>query len=616
MSVLTPPQSRWLAEVQQLLQTGRAAQALPLARRLAQAAPNHPDAQQLLGLCCAQTGAMAEAEVAMTRALALAPDHPLLLANLATLYGQTGRLQQALQCWRQVVQAQPGNGRAWRALGLLALDEGLGREGHDALQRALAIDPQDPAAWHGLGNARRQLDDLPGAEQALQRALQLSAANATGWLSLGAVQRLQGRPDEALQSYEQARMHGAQRLPEWADAVSGALTDLGRCAEAVQMARQLTRTHPHWAPGHVTLSELLWEHGAAVAPDEDPLASFRAAVRAQPADYAMALAWAGVLLKARRPEEALNVLLALRQQSDAPVLAQLQATALEQLGQHAEAGALFAQTLPRWGDAPPANFLNAFTRHLLKAGDIDQAAWRATQATELQPADQEAWAYLGTAWRLQGDEREHWLCDWERLVVRLPIQPPATFPDTAGFLDALRATLEPLHQARQAPLQQSVRGGSQTSGRLFGGRNPVLALAQQALHQTARAWMDSLPDDPAHPFLRRRQRGLRFSGSWSVRLWSAGHHVNHIHPEGWISSAFYVALPPSVQTAASASSQAGHLQFGAPPDELGLALPARRVLKPEPGCLALFPSYLWHGTVPFEDDQPRLTIAFDLLPTG
>ena len=30
--------------------------------------------------------------------------------------------------------------------------------------------------------------------------------------------------------------------------------------------------------------------------------------------------------------------------------------------------------------------------------------------------------------------------------------------------------------------------------------------------------------------------------------------------------------------------------------------------------LALFPSYMWHGTVPFTGAKPRLTFAFDLVP--
>jgi hypothetical protein len=28
----------------------------------------------------------------------------------------------------------------------------------------------------------------------------------------------------------------------------------------------------------------------------------------------------------------------------------------------------------------------------------------------------------------------------------------------------------------------------------------------------------------------------------------------------------------------------------------------------------LFPSYMWHGTVPFESFQSRITVAFDIVP--
>ena len=81
-----------------------------------------------------------------------------------------------------------------------------------------------------------------------------------------------------------------------------------------------------------------------------------------------------------------------------------------------------------------------------------------------------------------------------------------------------------------------------------------------------------------------------------------------------MSSAFYVALPPSVATAAGTDTPAGAIQFGEPPLELGLDVGPRRVVTPHAGLLALFPSYLWHGTIPFQDEAPRMTIAFDMLP--
>jgi hypothetical protein len=37
-------------------------------------------------------------------------------------------------------------------------------------------------------------------------------------------------------------------------------------------------------------------------------------------------------------------------------------------------------------------------------------------------------------------------------------------------------------------------------------------------------------------------------------------------------------------------------------------------VQPRVGTLVLFPSYMWHGTVPFRSTQARTTIAFDVVP--
>ena len=78
-----------------------------------------------------------------------------------------------------------------------------------------------------------------------------------------------------------------------------------------------------------------------------------------------------------------------------------------------------------------------------------------------------------------------------------------------------------------------------------------------------------------------------------------------------MSSALYVDLPDEIH---GASDHAGHIQFGVPPVETGLALPPQRTVEPRIGELLLFPSYMWHGTVPFTGTRPRVTVAFDLIP--
>lgn len=489
------------------------------------------------------------------------------------------------------------------------------RESITSLQRALGIDAGLVRAWHGLGSALRDEDELPGAESALRRALSIEPAQPALWSSLAGVLRLSGRPDEAIDAYRQARSLGTA-APEVLDAQVGALIDCLRIEEARVQGRELIERAPHFVPAYTTLAHLQWEYGLAPGESGRPEDFFRRAVEAQPGNLNLQLGLIGFLLESKQAEEAFERLQGLRRQADDPRLIALQANALELSGQPERAAPLYAEADRSLG-ARDASFNNAYVRHLLKSGQWALAAARAERALAIAPHNQETWAYLSTAWRLIGDAREDWLCGYERLAELMPIDVPHGAPDMAAFLLELRAALEPLHRARTEPVAQSLRGGSQTPGRLFGRPDPRIVALQKALVATIERWIARLPRDPAHPFLVRATRSVRFTGSWSVKLWQSGSHANHFHSDGWMSSAFYVALPPSVQavrTPDGAASSAGCLQLGQPPVELGLDLTPRRVIQPKPGHLALFPSYLWHGTVPFEDVEPRISVAFDMQP--
>lgn len=211
------------------------------------------------------------------------------------------------------------------------------------------------------------------------------------------------------------------------------------------------------------------------------------------------------------------------------------------------------------------------------------------------------WPYAALAWRLTGDPRWEWLEGDDRFIGIYDIA------DKVGPLDRLADRLRSLHLATHQPLEQSVRGGTQTDGPLFARIDPEIRALRQAIVETVRTHVAQLPaPDPSHPLLGCPRDPIRFSGSWSVRLSGQGRHVNHVHPAGWISSAFYVALPDEI----GAEGPAGWLTLGEA-GELGLDLPPIRLVQPRPGRLVLFPSTLWHGTRPFEAGE-RLTVAFDV----
>lgn len=605
---LTPAQAQRFTMASGLLRAGQAAGALAIARELAREAPRAVDAQQLLAMAAADAGDASTAEHAFRCALALAPANPTVAVNVAIWLRKAGRLDEA----QALLQDVPETAATCVQRGLLAAQRDDHAAARDAFRRAVTLQPTLATAWHGLGNALRGLGELEAAEAAFRELVALSPRSAGAWFSLGVVSRLLGRSDAALTCLQQAADLG-ERGPALQDARNGALYDAGRTGEAVAAAKALVTSHADFVPGHETLANMLWE--CADADEPDPLARFRAAALAQPGHRALQLAFARTLLAARRAEEALQVVESLRRDAGGDAeIDWFAAASLDALGDARAAARHFQRAYPPLQDNP--DFLCALARHGFRSGEPTRAQACAERATRLAPQHQEAWSLLALAWRLAGDAREFWLCGYEQLVGDIAVPGLGDDGDAAGLLPALRQTLETLHRARQAPLNQSVRNGTQTAGRLFGGKDPVLAATQAALQAAVQAWLAGLPEDPNHPFLARRRRAARMVGSWSVRLPSSGHHANHFHNEGWLSSAFYVALPPSMLASDAPQDHAGWLQFGQPQDELGLALPPRRLLRPRPGHLVLFPSFLWHGTVPFADAQPRLTIAFDMQPAG
>ena len=63
--------------------------------------------------------------------------------------------------------------------------------------------------------------------------------------------------------------------------------------------------------------------------------------------------------------------------------------------------------------------------------------------------------------------------------------------------------------------------------------------------------------------------------------------------------------------------QKGWIEFGEPgPEYHWSAAQKTRRVKPKPGLMVLFPSYTFHRTIPFESDQTRISIAFDVVPNS
>ena len=459
---------------------------------------------------------------------------------------------------RRLADRHAADPRMAQLLGLAARAAGDGPAAYRAFARAAALAPGDPLIAHS--HARTALEAGKPASALFDRAQRLAPAD-------GSV--LQGRAAALL----------AERRGE----------------DAMRFLREVLSANPLWIDGHRTYAHIAGQLG------HPPLAAIDAALSDAQNSAELHRQRISTLLEARRTAEAPAAIgAAARAIGEQPWLTFLAGHAASELGDIAGADEKFAAS-PAPGNPGDAGLL---ARHAIKAG-------RAAQAAELlddwlgQPGADELWPYCALAWRLTGDARAEEL-EGEPALVGVY--------DLAGRiadLPGLAAHLRTLHTTRAAPLDQSVRGGTQTDGNLFlRDEAPLLALRELLMETVAEHVAGLPPPRRGHPNLLARRDPLRIAGSWSVRLAGAGFHTDHVHPQGWFSSALYLALPGAPGPAARSDPHAGWLSLGECRD-LAPALPPYRLVEPRLGRLVLFPSTMWHGTRPFPAGE-RLSIAFDI----
>ena len=465
------------------------------------------------------------------------------------------------------------------------LDHGQAIDARTILNQALAAGQDGAPLRSLLGLVLHQLGDLTGCEQQLRRAVELAPGDGAAQFALASICNRLGKDMEAEAAVRSAIAKGMD------DAhchllLGRILNRQNRFTEAETAWRAAVKRDPASPQGHRELAELVWMQSG-------DLAKARAALDAAPRTAEIVTITVNLLQGAG--EERAGYELAAGAAARDPSLHILAARAALAIDPQAADRHLAAAP----AGATPAARAKTEIEVDLALGRAQQAVMRAQGLQAARPRDQHATALLAAAWRLAGDPRYRALYDYDRLVGTYRIDPPEGWDSLDHYLDDLGRALDALHGPLTHPVGQSLRHGSQTTRNLADyPTGPIRALFG-ALDAPIRRHIAAIGGG---------EQNYAVASAWSVRLNRHGFHINHVHPEGWISSAFYVRVPKDLQ------DTQGFLKFGEPGPPTAPHLPPEHLVKPEPGLLVLFPSYMWHGTVPFTSDEKRLSCAFDIVP--
>ncbi len=441
------------------------------------------------------------------------------------------------------------------------LDDAIGRYGE-----AVAANPKSGVAEHNLAAALGDAGRWADAEPHIRAAFAKGIDAPETWLLLARSEQSRFQLDAAEAAFRQA---------------------LKRRLNLYDAQREL--------------AQLIWmRSGDATA----SLADLEAAIRAAPTDARLSIVKAQVLEFAGRADEAFALISRLWGANPKDASLAIHAAQLATgLGRSGDGLALAEHAYALAPQELPVQI--TLTEALLAAGDAKRAADLAGDMRRKWSTNQHAIALQATAWRILGDKRYRELYDYDSLVWGSLLDVPQGWPSLEAYVADVSAALKSLHAYCEHPFNQSLRHGSQAVD-ILQQTHPALRALPLALNGPIRRRLKALGQGD-HPVRARNRGTYAFQGMWSVKLNPGGYHVDHVHPQGWLSSACYIET-------VEPRGREGWIRFGQSGVKTTPMLEAEHYVEPKPGLLVLFPSYMWHGTVPFTGDKPRLTFAFDLVP--
>lgn len=122
-----------------------------------------------------------------------------------------------------------------------------------------------------------------------------------------------------------------------------------------------------------------------------------------------------------------------------------------------------------------------------------------------------------------------------------------------------------------------------------------------------RDWLETAGSPMGHVGHRRPRRSRLVA--WANVMPARGYERPHIHESAWLSGVYYVDMPEIRGQDAASLVFGGHEA-----DDLAPTRDKRLTVMPEAGQIVVFPSHLYHRTLPTDAPGRRISIAFDLVP--
>ena len=547
-------------------------------------------------------------------------------------YYRSGRLNDAEKLARSITRESSSNKDAWKALWAILQKTGKVKESLAAIQKAGQISPSDVKICYSLGYTLLQSGKLVDAVETFRKAIALKPDYAEAHSNLGNVLGELGRLDEAEASYRQA----VDLKPDYAEAynnLGNALQELGKLDEAEASLRHALSLKPDYAEVHGNLGNTL----KALNRLDEAEASYRQALSLRP-DYAEVLCNLGNTLKesGRLDEAETSYRQAIALQPNSAVNHYNLGITLNDQGRLDEAIISLNQALSLKPNYDKAHFNLAVT--FKELGRLDEAEASYRQALLSNPNYTEAHNQLLDCLFLQDKksiffDELNYLINQEkataiigsltcRAALKYGVEKPNLFCTKPlnyvlhnnlntrydfekTFVEKAKSLLNKNQVSNRR--QSLLVNGYQTLGNIFDIQNDTTNEIQNIIRIEVERYLEKFKVSE-EGLIKKMPNEYNLNG-WFISMKSGGSLKPHIHTEGWLSGSIYINVPGNL------ISDSGNLvvSIGEEKDAVSTRINEKKIINVVTGSMVLFPASLMHHTIPFESEEERIVLAFDVI---
>ena len=522
--------------------------------------PNYAKAYYNQGNTYSELGDYQKALDCYDKAIKINPNYSVTHNNLGNIFQKLGDLQKAKDCFEKAIEINPNYVDAHNNLGVISKELGEDQKAKDCFEKAIEIDSNFAHAHNNLGNVFKDSGNPQKAISCYEKAIEIDSNFAHAHNNLGNVFQKLGNPQKAISCFEKA----IEINPNYVDAHNnlGVISkELGEDQKAKSCYEKAIEIDSNFAHAHNNLGNVFKDSGNP----QKAISCYEKAIEIDPkhidAHYNLGIA----LIMTRQYKNATEHFKLINYKNSKSFLLQC----LYKI----EDKSIFFKELD----------------YLIKQGESNPLIGSLISRSEIRYKIKKLNPFCG---------------DPLKYILITNLTEEYNFKNI--FVEPIKSALK--EDMFSTKSQGLLKNGYQTAGNIFAKKNDFFDKIKDIIHLQIKKYQD-LFKESNEGLIKNWPKSYDIY-AWLVNMKTGGKLAPHIHEFGWLSGSIYINVPPKLE------ADSGNLVvcINDQVSESENKINPKKTIDVVTGSLCLFPSSLYHYTIPFESKEERIVLAFDAKP--